>query len=776
METRIATTTGMKDRLNYLIYCRDHPLVVPDFLRLTWSRDKNKREHQIKAKVKVLAPYIAHISQLLEFLDLANSFQEELGCGRRPKAKVAGHWASLRTPFTPQEACLNLKLEDYLLAWVPSYTNLIYGSRELMANMKDILQASNQTILANPLPSLTTEPRPADPSGTFFLREASAGVWTVTKAPLLIPGPITKILQLGLDFVPQSSSLGLDPLAETRLKEFDLRLGWKWFFYKPISQNTSATSEIFLPKRLRDRETKRQYPNNIAPIIRPINRIVKDLYASHISPPIDPSKRKLPAGKSNVACALKWFEKRSNLVLKPADKGGGTIIMDALFYISTMEALLQRGSLFTKVETEPLASCVKRTLSFLEKLRAKKCLSPRLFKLLSPTEEARIPPIYGLPKIHKAGCLRLRPIVSGNGHPTEGISIFLDTILQPLSTTGTFYLRDGLALVNRLSSLGNMSSNIIMFSLDIRDMYTMIPQELLLNSLSRILAQKGLPLYSRRFGFTPAPGDVVNMARLVLEESFLEFNGTVYRQTSGIAMGTPSACVLTDIFIQDYMEGLFKSLEVSPLEYFQYRDDGFGLWRGSREGLLAWFSELNGVSNPAIQFDIVIEQLGCLDYLDLHVELRAGRFTFETFYKPTRSNDYLHYSSAHPPGCKNSIFRSQTFRHLRNCSHPGLYLKHIHKLRCDLLSRGYPSSIILKPSSALQWFVRKRIRVLRDRIRSKRVPLVVRFNDRTAGCATRLRKLILQKVDPDLIKVLGLPMIAFSEGLNLRDSLVKAKT
>ncbi len=645
-----------------------------------------------------------------------------------------------------------------------------------MANMKSILQVSNQTILSNPLPSLTTEPRPADPNGTFFLREASAGVWTVTKAPLLIPGPIFKILQLGLDFVPQSSSLRSDPLAKTRLKDFDLRLGWKWFFYKPISQNTSATSEIFLPKRLRDRETKRQYPNNIAPIIRPINRIVKDLYASHISPPVDKSKRKLPAGKSNVALALEWFEKRSNLVLKPADKGGGTIIMDALFYISTMEALLQRGSLFTKVETEPLASCVTRTLSFLEKLRAKKCLSPRLFKLLSPTEEARIPPIYGLPKIHKAGCLRLRPIVSGNGHPTEGISIFLDTILQPLSTTGTFYLRDGLALVNRLSSLGNMSSNIIMFSLDIRDMYTMIPQELLLNSLSRILAQKGLPLYSRRFGFTPAPGDVVNMARLVLEESFLEFNGTVYRQTSGIAMGTPSACVLTDIFIQDYMEGLFKSLEVSPLEYFQYRDDGFGLWRGSRGGLLAWFSELNGVSNPSIQFDIVIEQLGCLDYLDLHVELRAGRFTFETFYKPTRSNDYLHYSSAHPPGCKNSIFRSQTFRHLRNCSHPGLYLKHIHKLRCDLLSRGYPSSIILKPSSALQWFVRKRIRALRERIRSKRVPLVVRFNDRTAGCAARLRKLILQKVDPDLIKILGLPMIAFSEGLNLRDSLVKAKT
>ena len=114
-------------------------------------------------------------------------------------------------------------------------------------------------------------------------------------------------------------------------------------------------------------------------------------------------------------------------------------------------------------------------------------LNKENLKNLKPDAKSRCPSLYGLPKIHKV-LESFRPIISGNGHPTEAISILIDYLLQPYSTRNPFYLKDSTQLLNILTGLATIrqattpigqpevvDDTTLLFSLDVVGMYTNIP-------------------------------------------------------------------------------------------------------------------------------------------------------------------------------------------------------------------------------------------------------------------------------------------------------------
>ena len=81
-----------------------------------------------------------------------------------------------------------------------------------------------------------------------------------------------------------------------------------------------------------------------------------------------------------------------------------------------------------------------------------------------------------LPKIHKKmenppG----RPIVSGNGCPTEKISQLVDFFLQPHVKLLPSYIKDTTHFLLKLNQLGNLPPNTILAPLDVASLYTNIP-------------------------------------------------------------------------------------------------------------------------------------------------------------------------------------------------------------------------------------------------------------------------------------------------------------
>ena len=130
----------------------------------------------------------------------------------------------------------------------------------------------------------------------------------------------------------------------------------------------------------------------------------------------------------------------------------------------------------------------------------------------------RIPEFYTLTKIHKP-TITGRPIISGCDGPTERISSFVDTLLQPISKIQKSYHKDTTGL------------------------YTNIPQ----NKGIEIVCKAYENFYKDN---PPIPTHYLReMLRLILKENSFQFNGKHYLQIHGTAMGTKTAVSFANIFM-----------------------------------------------------------------------------------------------------------------------------------------------------------------------------------------------------------------------------------
>ena len=87
----------------------------------------------------------------------------------------------------------------------------------------------------------------------------------------------------------------------------------------------------------------------------------------------------------------------------------------------------------------------------------------------------RIPEFYTLTKIHKLTLVG-RPIISGCNGPTERISAFVDTLLQPISISQASYLKDTTDFINFIEKT-KVNKQTFLVSMDVTSLYTNIPQE-----------------------------------------------------------------------------------------------------------------------------------------------------------------------------------------------------------------------------------------------------------------------------------------------------------
>ena len=87
----------------------------------------------------------------------------------------------------------------------------------------------------------------------------------------------------------------------------------------------------------------------------------------------------------------------------------------------------------------------------------------------------RIPEFYTLTKIQKAIPVG-RPIVCGSGGPTERISNFGNSLLQPIAQKQEPYIKDTVHFINCIENTP-LPEAAIVATLDVCSLYTNIPQE-----------------------------------------------------------------------------------------------------------------------------------------------------------------------------------------------------------------------------------------------------------------------------------------------------------
>ena len=103
---------------------------------------------------------------------------------------------------------------------------------------------------------------------------------------------------------------------------------------------------------------------------------------------------------------------------------------------------------------------------------------------------------------------------------------------------------------------------------------------------------------------------ILELLDLVLKYNIFEFDGELFQQIIGTAMGTRAAPNIADIFMSFLDIDIIRKAQkfavngVSPLVFYKrFLDDILMIWLGSHKDLHCFFKEINTI-NSSIKFTI----------------------------------------------------------------------------------------------------------------------------------------------------------------------------
>ena len=115
----------------------------------------------------------------------------------------------------------------------------------------------------------------------------------------------------------------------------------------------------------------------------------------------------------------------TDVVIKPADKGGAVVVWASPLYIQVAQKQLSDQRFYKKLSTDPLQDYEQKVKSTVNEMIAMSALPLSAKNLVVTTPRASS--FYLLPKIHKPNNPG-RPILSTCSCPTENISAYLEVL------------------------------------------------------------------------------------------------------------------------------------------------------------------------------------------------------------------------------------------------------------------------------------------------------------------------------------------------------------
>jgi hypothetical protein len=389
---------------------------------------------------------------------------------------------------------------------------------------------------------------------------------------------------------------------------------------------------------------------------------------------------------------FKGEQKKGKVIFRQTDKSKVFHVDRPETYIEKSAAYMKKTDAYQEVAESPLRGMIERTQDLLRDLVNKKLLPGKYFDKLKPnTDEAELPHLYYNPKDHKVG-EPLRPIVSGMRSPTQRISAFLDQIIRPIFDQLTPYsLRNSIELLKHLKE-HETTEKTLLYTFDITDLYTMIPQQGSILAVCEMLGQNKI---NKVNGEIPI-NTVKTLFKHVLENAYfaLQLPGQevkYYKQVRGGPMGSECTQVLADVYMRQWERQIKEQQSKEGELYFRFRDDIFLTTRKSKTEMDKVLTDLGKVDK---NIGLTFETGPYVDYLDVRIAVEAPIFRTKVYRKLAAQPYILPFNSSHPPHVMKNIPFSALLRATRVCSHREDLADEIEKVRITLLLNKYPPNFI----------------------------------------------------------------------------------
>ncbi len=399
---------------------------------------------------------------------------------------------------------------------------------------------------------------------------------------------------------------------------------------------------------------------------------------------------------------LKRVSQNENLVVTQADKGGKIVLLDLNQYSEMCLLHLQDDAyervvsfgkgkgkvlLFDNVaKTSPefvtdsflgmdpydkllKYQCYNLT-KILNELVKNKQLDKEQRRKIIPNQpySGTVPKFYGLPKVHKIGTLQLRPIVSSSGLYCDSLMLLLKSILN-LLLWGTTSIANSYDLVNLLENF-EFSESDVLVSFDVTSLFTRVPVPEMLQLVEKRLRElrelDSDPVTELTSLTTEA---IMELLHYTMNDCFFTWDKVLYKQKRGVPMGGRLSPILAVLFMESLEYSVLCSAPIVPRLFLRYVDDILIIWDESKGPYKDFLALLNAY-HPAIVLTEEKEKDRNLAFLDVSitrplnsaVKTTDKKLQISIFRKPTHSNRYLHFKSAHPLQLKENVARGLWLR------------------------------------------------------------------------------------------------------------------
>lgn len=385
---------------------------------------------------------------------------------------------------------------------------------------------------------------------------------------------------------------------------------------------------------------------------------------------------------------IKHIKNNDNIKVLKFDKGQGVAILNTNDYLSKLHTIVDDASKFSLVNSNsdnlmtnhPVIKNQNK-LNYLLKNNVKPFVSEKIFKEISP-KSSQPGKLYGTAKVHKAN-VPIRPILASYNTAEYNLAKYLNQFITPI-IPAQFSVNKNSELLDLLSQYEFTDrSNLVSF--DVESLFTNVPlKETIQIAANLVYDSNNHPPFSK---------DTFIKLLQSATGGLFTFDNKLYKQIDGLAMGSPLAPTLSNLFMGVLENKYLRKYGLQKIKFYKrYVDDIIIIFED--DSVSSFFHYVN-TWHPNIKFTY---ELGGkqLPFLDINIDITNNVLNTSVYRKPTYTNLLLNFKAICPNSWKRGLLLTLLHRGYVVCnSWFSLHLE-IDKLVEIFTLNGYPLTFLYK--------------------------------------------------------------------------------
>ena len=319
----------------------------------------------------------------------------------------------------------------------------------------------------------------------------------------------------------------------------------------------------------------------------------------------------------------------------------------------------------------------------------------------------------------------MRPILSATGTYNFNLAKWLEEKLKPLSVN-EYTITDVFDFADEIRS-SPMNEGDILVSYDVTALFTNVP----LSETIDILVDKAFTndWFNQTYDLNLEKEELTQLLEVATTNQLFQFDGQLYEQTDGVAMGSPLGPLMANVFMCHLEDKLARDGMVPSL-YKRYVDDTLARMPNT-DAAADFLATLNGL-HPSLKFIMELPSENTIPFIGIQIIKNGTELETRVYRKPTNTGLLLHFQSHVDKRYKTGLLKTMLHRAHALSSTTEAFNEECAKLPSIFSRLDYPIGLV---NSTINMFILSKPEKKIDDVNTIRI--VLPFKDQIAANAVR---------------------------------------